>query len=115
MNAGFNAFKLSETDLESGDLRGLEGSARLLTAAIDQLQATPSVGARPDELRETLLGVVQKQYGFVQETLQSGHVESSPSSLSGPSPHSRAFRSIQSDFEEWVDAEGEKYGIVNAR
>lgn len=112
LNQSMSALQESEDVLASGDFRQLPSVQRQLGRAVDAMTEIPSLGRRPDALKDQLLDLLRKQYEYVEEVQRTGHARSD---FVGISPQSNALKLFNKQLNEWVDAEGERYGIGRSK
>lgn len=109
INASEHAFGNAQRALAGGEKSDIESSIGETAKSIDRLKAVPSLNATSDRLTANLLGVMQEQYGLLQEARRAGGL--------GPMQQQRV-REIGKNYGEtldsltrWVNSEGERYGI----
>lgn len=91
-----------DSDLNSAPVQERGSAATKLAAAIEKLQNTRAHDAKSDQIRRDLLLIAQRQHAL----------------LTSPAPDKNEMESNQRDYqkvlrrlEDWVEAEGSKYGI----
>jgi hypothetical protein len=112
LNQAQQAFESSDTVLASGSTAGLSTAREDLGKAIDLLQSAPSMSRRGDAVVRDLLDVLRKQYEYIEGVERTGKKSND---FIGASPQSRRYNQVQREIENWVDEEGERFGIVNTK
>jgi rhomboid protease GluP len=109
MNDAQNSFMESSDDLKSERLTSLKPREAEIAKAIDELRKSPSLDGTTDQIVTELLKVMQAQYDLLQEVERSGTV----TFASGRQLKANAdkFSSIVQRFSNWVQTDGERYGI----
>jgi rhomboid protease GluP len=109
MNDAQNSFMESSQDLKSERPASLKSSEADVAKAIDELRKSPSLDATSDRIVKELLMVMQDQYNLLQEVERSGTTTfASDRQLK---VNQDKFSSIVQRFSNWVQSEGERYGI----
>jgi rhomboid protease GluP len=110
MNDAQNSFIGSLQDLKSERPARLKSSEADVAKAIDELRKSPSLGATGDQIVRDLLMVMQDQYNLLQEVERSGTTTfASDQQLKA---NEDKFNSIVQRFSNWVQSDGERYGIT---
>src|SRR5262249_41155711 len=78
--------------------------------AIDKLKSAPSISTKADQLTAQLLALMQDQYDLLQDIDRGGTITLMQARRAAD--NTRKFRDFSESFSSWVDAEGERYGIV---
>lgn len=112
LNQAQQAFENSDTVLASDGAGGLTSAREELGKAIDRLQSAPSISRRGDAVVQDLLDVLRKQYEYIEGVERTGKKSND---FIGASPQSRRYTQVQREIENWVDEEGERFGIVNTK
>jgi rhomboid protease GluP len=109
MNDAQSSFMESSDDLKSERLTSLKPREAEIAKAIDELRKSPSLDGTTDQIVTELLKVMQAQYDLLQEVERSGTV----TFASGRQLKANAdkFSSIVQRFSNWVQTDGERYGI----
>ena len=109
MNDAQSSFMESSEDLRSERLTRLKPLEMDIAKAIDELRKSPSLDATTDRLVRELLMVMQDQHDLVQEVERSG----TTTFASGRrlKANEEKFNSIAQRFSNWVQTDGERYGI----
>lgn len=110
INNAQKTFETSSQELEAGNTSAAAKLRSILTASIDQLQKTPSLASRPDELMAELLRVLQDQYDLIQDVERAGTVTFAHSQRL--KANAERYNRVMDSFFKWVETDGEKYGIV---
>jgi rhomboid protease GluP len=113
INSAEKTFESSTDDLEAGRINNVGSMKSGLSKSIDQLRKIPSLAARADQLSSALLRVMQDRYELVQDIERAGTITFSHSNRL--KENVRAYDKIMDDFSKWVNEEGGRYGIGNAR
>jgi rhomboid protease GluP len=103
---GEEAFEDSEKVLDAGDLRRLPEAREALGRAIDSLKDAPAFSGKVGDLSGELLGVLQKQYGYLQEVEQTGRTRSD---FLGISPQSTGYARLKVRIDHWFETEAHGY------
>lgn len=112
LNQAQQAFESSDSVLASDNTAGLSAAREDLGKAIDLLQSAPSMSRRGDAVVGDLLDVLRKQYEYIEGIERTGQKSND---FIGASPQSRRYSQVQREIENWVDEEGERFGIVNTK
>ena len=105
-----NSFGESLKNIQSGSPAKLSRSREEISKSIDKLRKIPSLEPRVDKLMADLLRVMQDQYELIKNIEGSGAITLGHS-LRLKDNISR-YDKIMDEFSNWVDREGEKYGIT---
>lgn len=109
MNHSQDAFLTSMRALQSADKGDIEESVEALKTAIDEIKSAPSLTAKSDELTAELLKLVEAQYALLQEAGSTG--TSTLMQERQAAQNARTYRELDGKFKDWVNAEGERFGI----
>jgi membrane associated rhomboid family serine protease len=113
VNSGQKTFEASMRQIEAGKVADLKATRADITKSIDELRKAPSLAARSDKLVADLIRVLQDQYDLIQNIERSGTVTLTDSRRS--KENSARYEAIADAFSNWVDSEGQKYGIQRDR
>jgi membrane associated rhomboid family serine protease len=113
VNSGQKTFEASMRQIEAGKVADLKATRADITKSIDELRKAPSLAARSDKLVADLIRVLQDQYDLIQNIERSGTVTLTDARRS--KENSARYEAIADAFSNWVDSEGQKYGIQRDR
>ena len=109
INKAQQTFESSADDLESRRTEHLQSLKADTAKSIDQLRKIPSLTSKADQLAGALLRVLQDQYELLQEVERAGTVTFAHSRRLRENV--RSYEKIMSEFSQWVETEGRRYGI----
>jgi rhomboid protease GluP len=93
-----------------GERKGdIQNSIADIAKSIDDLKNVPSLGSKADEFTSQLLALMQDQYELLQDVERSGTMTLMHDRRA--TENGKRYREVTNVFLDWVDAEGERFGI----
>jgi membrane associated rhomboid family serine protease len=108
LNHAQNAFAASTDLLKENRNPDVSQTLPQLGKSIDELKQVPSLSARSDEFVAQLLALMQDQYNLLKDVERGGLTLAE---YRRASDNSKKYQEIEQSLDEWVAAEGERYGI----
>ena len=108
LNDSQNAFENTARELGSDKPNPAAVKADM-TKAIDKLRAIPSLSEKSDALTNQLLAVLQDEYEILQDVERSGRTTFAHEVRL--KNNSRRYEDLIKAIVNWVDTEGQNYGI----
>jgi len=108
LNDSQNAFENTSRELDSNKPNPAAVKPDM-TKAIDELRKIPSLSAKSDALTSQLLAVMQDEYEVLQDVERSGRTTFAHDVRL--KNNSRRYEELIKAISDWVDTEGQNYGI----
>jgi len=109
INGAERAFVESEKTLENDRRAELPARIKDVGTSIDVLKKAPSVTAKADDMTGQLVKLMQDQYELLKDVDRGGTVTLAEGRQANQ--NAQRFEQWINDFNSWVDAEGQRYGI----
>jgi membrane associated rhomboid family serine protease len=109
VNSTQRTFMETAAALSAGRIDDLDDIRARTAESIDQLKNVPSLGERPDGLTSQLLALMEDQYELVEDIARAGTVTFAHDRR--VESNEARYEEIMKSFFEWVESEGEQYGI----